>query len=78
MHDTDPHEELTPAELELADRLAAERPTPGTGFRGGLARYLAARDPGYGPRPEDLHLAVAGYLLIGLLLIAAGALVALS
>lgn len=69
-------DEFTPAEREVADLLAAERPIPAAGFRGALGRYLAARDPGYGPRPERLLLIVAGYLLLGLLLIGFGALLA--
>jgi len=44
--------ELEGGEYELADRLGAERPVPSAGFRGVLRRHLAARDPGYGPRPR--------------------------
>jgi hypothetical protein len=73
-----PDEELTAAECELIDRLSAERPIPAAGFRGALGRYLAARDPGYGPRPEQLRLIVTGYLLAAVLLIALGALVAVG
>lgn len=68
--------ELGVREHELADRLGAERPVPGAGFRGALARHLAARDPGYGPRPARLRLLAGGYLGAGWLLIAVGALVA--
>jgi hypothetical protein len=63
-----------PHERELADRLAGERPVPSAGFRGALGRRLAARDPGYGPRPERLRLIVAGYLAAGSLLLVLGAL----
>jgi hypothetical protein len=66
--------EIGPAESELADRLAGERPLPAAGFRGALGRRLAANDPGYGPRPERLRLMVAGYLGGGLFLLALGAL----
>lgn len=77
MHD-DPEVELTPSERELADRLSAERPLPAARFRGALARHLAARDPGYGPRPAQLHLLVSGYLLVGVLLTALGVLLAVG
>jgi hypothetical protein len=66
--------ELGSGEFELADRLGGERPVPAADFRGTLARRLAARDPGYGPRPERLRLTVAAYLGAGSLLIALGAL----
>jgi hypothetical protein len=66
--------ELGPGERELADRLDGERPLPAAGFRGALARRLAARDPGYGPRPERLRLIVGAYLGAGSLLIVLGAL----
>lgn len=69
---------LTPSERELADRLTAERPLPTAGFRGTLARYLAARDPGYAPRPARLRAMVACYLLLGAVLIALGALLAVG
>lgn len=66
--------ELEPGERELADRLGGERPIPAARFRGALARHLAARDPGYGPRPARLRLLVVGYLGAGSLLISLGAL----
>jgi hypothetical protein len=64
--------ELGPEESGLADRLRAERPIPAAGFRGTLARHLAATDPGYGPRPERLRLIVVSYLSLATLLIAFG------
>lgn len=70
--------ELAPAERDLADRLASARPVPSAGFRGLLGRRLAAEDPGYGPRPERLRLRIVGYLLLGCLLIAFGALLAVG
>lgn len=73
-----PDEELTPTERALADRLSAQRPIPAAGFRGTLARSLAAEDPGYGPRPDQLRAIVTSYLLAALLLIALGALLALG
>lgn len=72
-----PTDETTPSERELAERLSASRPLPSAGFRGALWQHLAPLDPGYGPRPAKLRLIVAGYLAVGLLLIALGALVAL-
>ena len=64
--------QLPPAERELADRLAADRPLPGAGFRGALGRHLAERDPGYGPRPADLRVRVSGLAGAGGLLILVG------
>lgn len=72
-----PIDDTTRSEQDLADRLNAGRPLPSAGFRGALWKQLAALDPGYGPRPARLRLIVAGYLALGLLLIALGALVAL-
>lgn len=69
---------LAPAERELADRLATARPVPSAGFRGVLGRRLAAEDPGYGSRPDRLRRRIAGYLLLGCLLIALGALLAVG
>jgi hypothetical protein len=68
----DPREDLTPDELRVAERLDRERPTPAAGFRGALGRYLVARDPGYGPRPENLHFLVGGALVSGGILLALG------
>lgn len=62
--------ELGPPEQELADGLTIARPVPAAAFRGRLGRYLAERDPGYGPRPERLRLIVACYLGAGGVLIA--------
>ncbi len=71
-------DDLSADEHDLAERLATDRPLPAAGFRGGLARYLAANDPGYGPRPERLRVTVALYLVAGLLLIALGVVLAVS
>ena len=60
----------------MARRLEDQRPMPAAGFRGALGRHLAARDPGYGPRPASLRLMVAGYAVAGTALLAAGTLVA--
>jgi hypothetical protein len=67
--------ELGPTEQDVADGLRIARPVPAAAFRGRLGRYLADRDPGYGPRPERLRLIVAGYVGAGGLLIALAALV---
>jgi hypothetical protein len=53
-----------------------QRPVLAAGFRGALARHLAAEDPGYGPRPARLRWMVAAYCVAGALLIAVGALLA--
>jgi hypothetical protein len=66
------HDELDPVDREVAEGLERERPVPAAGFRGALARYLAAADPGFGPRPERLTLMVAAWLLVGLLLMVLG------
>jgi hypothetical protein len=68
------NDQLTEEERELAERLNARRPAPAAGFRGALGRRLAARDPGYSPRPERLRAAVSAYLGAGALMLAAGAL----
>jgi hypothetical protein len=65
---------LSPEEERVAERLRAEKPVPAAGFRGGLGRYLAARDPGYGPRPENLRMIVCGCLAAGAGMLALGAL----
>jgi len=70
-----PSNDLTPEE-EVGVRLAEQRPVPGAGFRGALRRHLAARDPGYGPRPAGLRPMVAAYVGAGTCLIALAALVA--
>jgi hypothetical protein len=67
--------EEEPIEAEdssLAERLIRDRPVPTATFRGALGRHLAARDPGFGPRPERLWAMVVGYLVIGGLLILLG------
>ena len=79
MHDEpETDTELAPGERELADRLISQRPAPAAGFRGALGRYLAARDPGYGPRPERLRLLAVSYLAAGSLLIGVGTLIAVG
>lgn len=70
--------ELGPDEAQLAERLSGERPLPAARFRGALGRYLAARDPGYGPRPERLRLIVLSYLAGGTALLGVAALVAVG
>lgn len=62
----------------LADKLTGARPAPRASFRGALGRYLAASDPGYGPRPAHLRMLVGLYAAGGLLLIVAGLVVALA
>jgi hypothetical protein len=64
--------ELTEKEQEQADQLRDSRPVPGAGFRGALGRYLAAQDPGYGPRPRRLRVIAAGYLGAAGVLLALG------
>ena len=77
MHDEPDSEiELGAGERRLADRLIADRPVPPPGFRGALGRYLVARDPGYGHRPEGLRTLVLAYLVGGLILVGLGALIA--
>ena len=63
-------------DLQLEAELARKRPVPRAAFRGALARHLADRDPGYGPRPANLRALIAGCTLAGLLLILLGLLVA--
>jgi hypothetical protein len=70
--------ELGDNERVLAERLSNQRPVPAAGFRGTLARRLAAEDPGYGPRPERLRLIVAACCGGGSLLIALGVLSAVG
>jgi hypothetical protein len=70
--------ELTPDDLQLADHLTSGRPVPRAGFRGALGRYLAARDPGYGPRPDRLRLIVVSYVGGGLVLAGFAALLAVG
>lgn len=73
MTDTPTHGDAqSPEELGVAERLDRERPTPAAGFRGALGRHLVARDPGYGPRPENLRVMVGGALVSGGVLIALG------
>jgi hypothetical protein len=77
-HETEPELDGSEPEPELAERLSAQRPVPGAGFRGALGRRLAADDPGYGPRPERLRLTVAACCAGGSLLVALGALSAVG
>lgn len=70
--------DLEPPEQELGLRLAGQRALPAAEFRGALGRHLAAGDPGYGPRPGGLRMAVALYLVAGACLVALGALLALG
>jgi hypothetical protein len=62
----------------LADKLTRSRPAPRASFRGALGRYLAASDPGYGPRPARLWMLVGLYAAGGLLLILVGLIIALA
>jgi hypothetical protein len=66
--------ELDPPERDLAVRLTDQRPVPGAEFRGILGRHLAARDPGYGPRPGRLRTSVGLYLGAGVGIVVLGAL----
>ena len=61
---------------ELVTMLLSARSVPSAGFRGALRRRLAARDPGYGPRPPRLHLMTAAFVSAGAFLIGLGALAA--
>jgi hypothetical protein len=74
----EPDEQLTPDQSALADSLTRERPVPPAGFRGALARYLAAHDPGYGPRPPRLRTTATVLVLVGLLLVLLGLLQAVG
>jgi hypothetical protein len=75
---SEPEPGLTAPERDLADRLTGSRPTPRAAFRGALGRHLAARDPGYGPRPQRLWAFASSYLAGGCLLLALGILLALG
>ncbi|MHB8691967.1 MAG: hypothetical protein ACYDHH_12045 [Solirubrobacteraceae bacterium] len=70
--------EPTPAEEAIGERLLGDRPVPPGGFRGALERHLAALDPRYGPRPDDLRLRVSGYIGAGALLLTVALLQALG
>lgn len=65
-----------PAERGVAARLVGERQLPDSEFRGALGRQLAARDPGFGPRPEHLRRTVALFLAAGGALLTLGLLLA--
>lgn len=71
-HDLDPEDQALVAEVQ------AERPVPSSGFRGALGRYLARRDPGYGPRPPLLRLRALAWIAAGTVLLAVGTLQATS
>ena len=58
-----------PPDRQVADRLTSERPVPTAQFRGNVARWLADRDPGYGPRPRRLRVTVTALVAVGLLLL---------
>jgi hypothetical protein len=64
--------DIGPEENRLADAIAAQRPVPRADFRGALGRYLAIRDPGYGPRPARLRAVVSVWIGFGLVLIVIG------
>jgi hypothetical protein len=66
------HDQLTPDDVRIGDRLARERPAPAAGFRGALGRHLRALDPGYGPRPGSLDLMVSGSIAVGVTLMVLG------
>jgi hypothetical protein len=70
----DSENELSPGERQLADRLSASRPLPAADLRGSLGGHLGAFDPGHCPRPERLRTMVVVYMIVGLALIAVGAL----
>jgi hypothetical protein len=63
-------------DVGIGKELARHRPVPSPSFRGELARYLAAEDPGHGPRPEHLWTEVFMYALAGLVLMLVGLLIA--
>ena len=65
----------SPEDARLAERLAAQRPVPGAGFRGALGRRLVGLDPGYGPRPTRLWGLVSLWLAAGLLVLHIGVIV---
>jgi hypothetical protein len=75
MSDPNQPQDLEPADQLLGDRLLGQRPVPGPAFRGALARYLAARDPGWGPRPANLRLVAGLCTASGAALIGIGALI---
>lgn len=72
--DADLDATLQPGERQLSERLERERPAPAAGFRGALGRRLAARDPGFGPRPPWLVPIVCSSFGGGLVLILLSAL----
>jgi hypothetical protein len=70
---TDPA--LDPQVQMVAEMLEGVRPNPRPGFRGALARRLAERDPGWGPRPEHLWPQAFGLIIVGVVLLLTGALI---
>jgi hypothetical protein len=60
----------TEVDAELVEEMLAARSHPAAGFRGALGRYLAGEDPGHGPRPRQLRLRAAGFVLSSLLIMA--------
>ena len=70
--------ELAAEERRVAEQLTAGRPVPRLTFRAAMRNRMAALDPGYGPRPEHLWVAVAGCLIAGLLLLAVGGLLSVG
>jgi hypothetical protein len=76
-HD-DPPGELDPDQRWVDERLTRDRPVPPAVFRGALGRHVAARDPGFGPRPPRLWAMFAGYLAVAALLILLGLLQAMG
>lgn len=71
-HDIDP--EPTAEERAVDERLRSTRPLPAPGFRGALGRHLAARDPGYGPRPARLRWISSGCVAASAAVLAVAAL----
>lgn len=69
---SDKEEPIEAEDGSVAERLIRDRPVPTASFRGALGRHIAARDPGFGPRPERLWAMVVGYLVIGGLLVLFG------
>jgi hypothetical protein len=69
-------EETDPRDVAVGEQLRDVRPLPRAAFRGALQRHLAANDPGYGPRPENLRLVVTAWVAAGAVLLLIGAMLA--